>query len=203
MNEISVPPSSGTILVLNGASSSGKTTLVHALQDLLPEPFVDAGLDRFLWMLPRRYLERPLWDGVLGRATEAGPDGRRLILGMHRAIQSLSLAGINVVADHVLVDEAWLHDCASLFAPLPAYLIGLRCPLEVLEQREQLRRDRTLGQARAQHALVHARAVYDLEMDTSLCTPEECAAQVAALLQSGMPPRAFRNLACVARATKC
>jgi chloramphenicol 3-O phosphotransferase len=187
--------SPGTILVLNGASSSGKTSLVRAIQDRLPEPFIDAGLDSFLWMLPKRYLERPLWDGVLGLATEAGPDGQRLVLGMHRAILALSLAGINVVADHVLVDQAWLSDCASLFAPLPAYLIGLRCPLEVLEQREKLRRDRTWGQAKAQHTLVHAHAVYDLEIDTSIASPGECAAQVAALLRSPLPPRAFRILA--------
>jgi chloramphenicol 3-O phosphotransferase len=165
------------------------------LQDLLPEPYLDAGLDRFLWMLPKRFLERPLWDGVLGLATEAGPDGQRLVLGMHRAIWGLSLAGNNVVADHVLVEPAWVLDCAALFAPLPAYLIGVRCPLEVLEQRERQRRDRTLGQARAQHAIVHAHGVYDLEVDTSLHTPEECAAQVQAFLRQGASPQALRALA--------
>jgi chloramphenicol 3-O phosphotransferase len=188
-------PRPGTVLILNGASSSGKTALVRALQDRLTEPFLDAGLDRFLWMLPRRYLERPLWDGVLGLATEAGPDGHRLVMGMHRAIQSLSLAGIHVVADHVLVEMAWVQDCASLLAALPAYLIGVRCPLEVLEQRERQRRDRTLGQARAQHAIVHAHGVYDLQVDTSLHSPEECAGQVEAFLRRGDPPRAFCQLA--------
>lgn len=187
--------SPGTILVINGASSSGKTTLVRALQQRLAEPYLDAGLDRFLWMLPRRYLERPLWDGVLGLATEAGPEGHRLALGMHRAIRTLSLAGLNVIADHVLVEPAWVQDCALLFAPLPAYLIGLHCPLPVLEQREAGRGDRTLGQARAQHALVHAQAVYDLELDTSLHSAEACAAQVERFLRQGRPPGAWRALA--------
>lgn len=186
-----VLPSPGTILVLNGASSSGKTALVRALQDCLPEPYLDAGLDRFLYMLPKRYLERPLWDRVLGLATEAGADGHLLALGMHRAIRALSLAGVNVVADHVLVEASWLSDCAALFAPLPAYLIGVRCPLEVLEQRERQRRDRTLGQARAQHLLVHAHGVYDLEVDTARHASQECAAQVEAFLRSREPPRAF------------
>jgi len=104
------------------------------------------------------------------------------------------MAGINVIADHVLVEPDWLRDCAALLAPLPAYLIGLRCPLEVLEQRERQRRDRTLGQARAQHAIVHAHGVYDLELDTSLHTPEECAAQVEAFLRQGRPPQALRAL---------
>jgi chloramphenicol 3-O-phosphotransferase len=50
----------GTIILLNGTSSSGKTTLLKTLQAALPEPFLDSGLDRFLWMLPKRYLEPPL-----------------------------------------------------------------------------------------------------------------------------------------------
>ena len=62
----------GTILLLNGASSSGKTSILKALQDILEEPYVDAGLDKFLWMLPARYLEPPLWDDVLGLADRAG-----------------------------------------------------------------------------------------------------------------------------------
>jgi chloramphenicol 3-O phosphotransferase len=183
------------VLILNGASSSGKTALARALQDRLAEPFLEAGLDRFLWMLPRRYLERPMWDGVLGLATEAGPEGHRLVMGMHRAIRTLSLAGIHVVADHVLVETIWIQDLAGLLADLPAYLIGIRCPLEVLEQRERQRRDRTLGQARAQHALVHAHVNYDMQVDTSRHSPEECAIQVEDFLRRGDPPLAFRRLA--------
>lgn len=68
------------------------------------EPFLDAGIDRFLWMLPHRYLDRRLWDEVLGRATRAGPIGHQLMSGMHHAIAALSRAGNNVIADHVLVE---------------------------------------------------------------------------------------------------
>ncbi len=141
----------GMIIILNGASSSGKTSLVRALQKTLDGPYLDAGLDRFLWMLPGRYLDRPLWDDVLGLATEAGATGHRLVLGMHRAIAALARAGNCVIADHVLVESAWLADCAAVFVELPAWLVGVRCPLEVLVERERSRADRTLGQAAAQH----------------------------------------------------
>lgn len=183
----------GTLILINGASSSGKTSLVRALQAALDEPYVDAGLDRFLWMLPSRYLDRPLWDDVLGLATEAGAVGNRLVSGMHHAIVALLRTGNNVVADHVLVEPAWLDQAAALFADLPAYLAGVRCPLPVLEARERARRDRTLGQARAQHALVHAHGLYDVEVDTSLDSPEACAAQIRARIAAG-PPEAFRRL---------
>jgi len=181
----------GTVVVLNGASSSGKTTLLQLLQERLEEPYLDAGIDKFIWMLPERWLERPLWDDVLGLATAAGAAGHRLFSGMHHAIAELSRAGNNVLADHVLVEPGWVAECAALFADLPAYLIGVRCPLEVLVERERSRRNRTLGQAAAQHPLVHAHGVYDFEVDTSSLNPQECAEQVAGFLASGDPPRAF------------
>lgn len=168
----------GTIIILNGASSSGKTTTLKAVQAQFKEPFLDAGLDRFLWMLPGRYLERPLWDDVLGLATEAGETGHRLVLGMHRAMAELAYAGNNVIADHVLVELSWVNDCARVLADLPAWLIGVRCPLDVLETRESERGDRTLGQARAQAEIVHRYCLYDFEIDTSILTPAECAAQI-------------------------
>lgn len=185
----------GTILFLNGTSSSGKSTLIKQLQSRLDEPFIDAGLDRFLWMLPSRYLDRPLWDDVLGRAVQAGQMGHTLVTGMHRAIESLSRSGLNVLADHVLVEPAWVDDCAQLFAGLPAYLIGVHCPLEVLIAREAARKDRTLGQAAAQFEKVHAFAEYDFSVDTGGHSPEACAAQVLAFLERREPPHAFKALA--------
>lgn len=185
----------GTIIVLNGASSSGKTCILRALQDLLEEPYLDAGIDKFIWMLPGRYLERPLWDDVLGLAVEPGETGRRLFSGMHRAIAELALAGNNVLADHVLVEPAWVQECARLFGAMQSYLVGIRCPLSVLEERERNRKDRTLGQARAQHALVHAHGIYDLEVDTSQLSVEECALQIRERLEDGKPPAAFKRLA--------
>lgn len=189
----STPPP-GTILLLNGASSYGKTSLLRALQALLAEPFLDAGIDKFIWMLPKRYLDRPLWDEVLGLNVRAGPLGHRLFSGMHHAIAALSRAGNPVLADHVLVEPRWVAECAALFSGLPAYLVGLRCPLEVLEERERQRRDRTWGQAREQFEVVHAHVVYDLEVDTSLHSPEECALQVREMLEAGNVPRAFKLL---------
>lgn len=125
---------------MNGASSSGKTSILQALQDSLEEPYLNAGIDPFIWMLPERYLERPLWDEVLGLAIEAGEPGRRLFSGMHHAIAGLARAGNHVLADHVLVVRAWLEECARLImermaagppTALPGYhstLTGIKNP---------------------------------------------------------------------------
>lgn len=184
----------GTIILLNGTSSSGKTSVLRAVQASFSEPYLDLGIDKFIWAMPERYLDRPLWDDVLGLATQAGETGHRLFGAMHYAIAAAARQGMNVVADHVLVEPRWVAECTALFHDLPAWLVAVRCPLSVLEARERARKNRTLGQARAQFKLVHAHAVYDLEVDTSLMSPKECARAIKGCLESGAPPTAFRLL---------
>lgn len=184
----------GTIILLNGTSSSGKSSILSSLQTTFDEPFLDAGIDKFIWMLPKRYLDRPLWDDVLGLAIEAGDSGRKLFSGMHHAIAALSLRGNNVVADHVLVEKAWWVECAQLFHDLPAYLIKVHCPLEVLVEREARRPNRTPGQAEAQYHRVHMFPECDLEIDTDQSSPEACARLICERVTRGDPPRAFRQL---------
>lgn len=188
-------PASGTIIFLNGTTSSGKSSILGHLQTLLGAPFLDAGIDKFIFMLPARYLnERELWDQVLGHAAYAGPLGHALFSGMHHAIAALARAGNHILADHVFVESAWVDECATLFHEMPAYLIGVHCPLDVIEERERARGDRTLGQARKQYHLVHTHGVYDFEVDTSLASSEECARRIAEYLSLGVEPAAFRRL---------
>lgn len=187
------PP--GTIIFLNGTTSSGKSSILRHLQAMLDGPFLDAGIDKFIWMLPERYLnERELWDQVLGHAAYAGPLGHTLFSGMHHAIAALARAGNRILADHVLVEPDWVRECAGLFHDLPAYLVGIHCPLAVIEQRERDRADRTIGQARKQYDRVHAHGIYDFTIDSSTGTPEDCAARIRDFALSGAPPMAFRRL---------
>lgn len=196
----------GNIIILNGTSSSGKSSIVHALQEMMVEPYLDAGIDKFLWMLPKRYLNEPdRWQEVYeyiwpedkssdGLAIKARPLAHRLMSGMHQSLAALACAGNNVVADHVLTEPAWVQECARLFADLPAWLIKIDCPLAVLEQREQNRRDRTLGQARAQFHRVHAYDVYDFAVDTSRDITQVCAQKIKEWVLTGPSPTAFKLL---------
>ncbi len=63
----------------------------------------------------------------------------------------------------------------------------MRCPRDVLEARERERRDRTIGSAAAQHDVVDRWGGYDVEVDTSVLTPEAAAAVVRAALDQGLP----------------
>jgi len=60
----------GTIILLNGTSSSGKTTLLRLLQDRLAEPYLEAGIDKFIWMLPKGPARTARW-GRPGRSSRS------------------------------------------------------------------------------------------------------------------------------------
>jgi chloramphenicol 3-O phosphotransferase len=178
---------------MNGTSSSGKTTLAHALQAALPEPWLEIGLDRFVFALPKRYLDQPLWSDVFryvplegdpdGRfRIEVGPIGLRLVDGMHRTVAALVAAGLDVIVDHVLLEPTWLEDCLRRWKGYDVLSVGVRCPLDVVIERERARHDRTIGQAEAQFEVVHRGAHYDVEIDTSRVTPAEGAGLVAAAI---------------------
>ena len=184
----------GTIIFLNGTSSSGKSTILKGLQEKLGAPYLELGLDKFIWMLPGRYFDQPLWNEVLGKANTAGPLGHQLVYTMHRCILAAAKAGFNILADHVLVEPDWVQDCATLFHNFNAYLIGVRCELTTLEIREKARKDRTWGQARLQYDRVHAHGVYDFEVDSGENSPEENAIQIINFLDKNNPPRAFNSL---------
>ena len=188
----------GRIILVNGTSSSGKTTIVKALQAALPELWLEMGIDRFAYALPGRILGRPTWPQLFqyvrpaGRADgqftiETTALGQRFISGMHATAAALADAGLNVIVDHVLLEGAWLDECARLWADFDVLLVGVRCPLDVVLERERERKDRTLGQAEAQFAVVHRWGTYDVEVDTSVLTPEEAVALIRRALDE---PRA-------------
>ena len=56
--------SRGRVIVLNGTSSSGKSTLLRALQARLEGPWLGVGIDTVVFALPKRYLDPPGWAEV-------------------------------------------------------------------------------------------------------------------------------------------
>lgn len=192
----------GHVIILNGTSSAGKSSLAKALQAQLADPYLHLGIDTIVFALPKRYLNPPLWHEIFQYTwpepgvmeIEAGPMGHRLISGLHHTVAALAQAGNNVIVDHVLLDPGWVHECAHLLSGLPALLVGVICPLAVVEQRERDRQDRTLGQARAQFDKVHAHGLYDVTVDTSLAPPEVCAAQLSSQINSSARSAALAKL---------
>ncbi|CAA9264948.1 MAG: hypothetical protein AVDCRST_MAG41-2595 [uncultured Corynebacteriales bacterium] len=175
------------IVLLNGTSSAGKTSLAKALQRRWPGPLLAIGIDTVVFALPGRWLDPPGWHEVFvytgsgdGLRITPGPLGDRLAAGLHRSVAALAGEGFDVVVDHVLLSAGWVADAAAAWAGHPVLSVGVRCPLAEVVRREATRGDRTLGQARAQFVPVHAHAGYDLEVDTSTGDPDACADLVLA-----------------------
>jgi chloramphenicol 3-O phosphotransferase len=190
-----------TIIILNGTSSAGKTTLSRALQQHFTNPFLLAGIDRYVFMLPPKYLNEPLWGEVFAydyekdriTAVHTGQLGHLLVSAMHHSVAAIAGSGFDVIVDHVILEQEWLPEMAVLFSSFTTYFIGIRCPLAVVEQRERDRKDRTLGQAAAQFHVVHAGKAYDFEVDTSLGTPDESAQAIINYMAQTAHPTALQR----------
>lgn len=130
---------------------------------------------------------------------EFGDRGHRLIRGMHRAVAALALAGNDVIAEHVLLYEEWKRDLFEALKGVPVCLVGVECPIEVLEDRERRRGDAVVGQARGHHEAVHSNLAYDVTVDTSSMQPRAAAEVIANAV--GSKERAdlalFRKIDCL------
>ncbi len=202
----------GTIILLNGTASSGKTSLAKAIQQTFHEPYLLVGIDVF-WerIFPWE------WAGAASAAWqhrpihEASPPKIAIVMtpfahfvhsGLHHTAAALAKIGHNVVVDHVLYAAPDLHECLTLWHALPVWLVGVHCPLEVVRQRAVMRADRSgwkeyLDVVTWQFEVVHrhTRGIYDIEVDTSHLSPAECALQIKDALGAGGQPRAFKQLA--------
>lgn len=192
----------GTIIILNGSSACGKTSIQKKIQDLADVLYLKVGIDTFFdALIPEPDLNefhrtqkimQYTKEGEFIRGItivrddngnqiiplQIGSAGQRVIKGMHKAIAAYAHMGNNVVVDYILYDQAWLNDLIACFSHFNTYLIGVACPLNVLEEREKARATSPAGHARSHYRTVHDNCVYDLEVDTSVLTPEQCAQRI-------------------------
>ena len=185
----------GSIIFLNGTSSSGKTSVAHALQDLFETPLLYVSVDDFLQTLPTRYVDylsgkiQPS-DEELERLRTHLP---RLLAGTHASIAALASEGNNLVVDYVFEQPSDLLRCVDRLADFAVFFVGVHCSLEELERRER-QRDRRQGLAKLQFGLVHAHRIYDLEVDTTSTSAKDCARKIKRVFDRTPRPTAFRQI---------
>src|SRR6266508_2352878 len=136
---------SGKIILLNGASSSGKSTLARGLQARLDEPFWHVSIDHFnaAKVLP----EARIASGEF----QWGALRPRFFDGFHRCLPALAEAGNNLIVEHIVETDEWMHRLLRLLRHLDVFFVGLHCSVPELEARERARGDRRIGEARADH----------------------------------------------------
>lgn len=172
-----------TIIFLNGTSSSGKTSIARALQAVLDEPYLYLSADIRKSLLPPGR-ENVDWD------IAATLDNLRC--GFYACLAVLAAHSNNIITDQAVEKPKWLLRCARAIEGNRAYLIGVHCPLDIAEQRERERGDRSVGLVRGHFDLVHKLGIYDIEVDTSVLSPEECAQKIKQHIASHEPAAFFR-----------
>jgi len=167
------------VLVLNGGSSSGKSTLTVALQRVLPGSWLRFSVDTLVDACPPSLLAG---DGlVLAAEVQVG--------GEFTAVEDAWMAGLALMAElgtRLLIEDNFVSGPAAqqrwrtALASVPAAFVGVRCPAAVAARRERARSDRTAGMAAMQAETVHRNIDYDLELDTARAGPDENAELVRA-----------------------
>ena len=156
-------------IVLHGPTSAGKSSLARALQDSGAVPAFHVSLDAFVTMSRRRDM----------RSTEEQRQAYHIHCdNLRSTLARLIGSQFEIIVDLVLRDELELQACLDIFSGRPLYLVGVRAPLDILEERERRRDDRGAGMAREQINHPAFGRDYDLIIDTSVCTPEEGAALI-------------------------
>lgn len=205
---------SGQIVILNGPSRSGKTSIAGAMQSCLPGVWMNLGMDVHVTATPEAWRPgvglRP-WraEGNVGEPgrvtlTELEDMLPTLYAALYESIAAHARLGLNVVADVYHHDFytrplGILRDCTRRLHGLPVLFVGVMAPIAVIWERRRATwgqfRDEIDEKTRESVELAQAAArahSYDISFDTSRSTPEECAAAIGDRIAHGPPGSAFR-----------
>lgn len=208
----------GRVILLNGTSSAGKTTVARMIQQLRPEPIQHIALDQFRDGLPARFRGLNSPEGTPGARglnvapvhEPGGPDvpamsgtairfgdvGLRMLTGMRQAIAAFAKAGNDVVVDDMRLDATYLSGYLAALAGIDVIFAAIHCDPASLNQRETERPGRFPGTAILHMHSVHAGCIYDVEVNTSTMSVRQCAESILAVERTPPSPRAFEQLMC-------
>lgn len=193
----------GRVVILNGAPRSGKSTIAAAMQQGLPGNWINLGVDA-----QARTLPDALQPGIGLRPGGERPDLEPVVVALYAAlydsVAAHARAGFDVVVDVGHHDSysrplAILPDCARRLAGLDGWLVGIRCPLDIiLARREADSRGgfyaTTSAPVERWQQAVHRPGIYDLELATDVQSTAQCVAAIATALQQGPAPTALARL---------
>jgi chloramphenicol 3-O-phosphotransferase len=180
----------GKIILLNGVSSSGKSTLGLALQDTLPNKYFLFSQDGFSESWPYKYWKEDN-DGIYIET----------MMYMNRTIQMLAESGVNFIIDHLFLNNGTtnatgvvvLRDCIQRFWDFSILFVRVDCDIDELDRRERWRGDRGVGTAEWQLKELYPEHSYDLIVSTSAHSTISCAEKIAKAVTS-INNRSFINM---------
>jgi chloramphenicol 3-O-phosphotransferase len=190
----------GTVIILNGPSVSGKSSIQKEFQKLMmPNAWFKLGLDNlFDNPMPEittenisfwQHKNAIRWIETTKDATGnpvvtlfVGPEGEKVALAMNSAIAAYAANGCNVIVDYISYEPAWLSDLEKKLKDFKTYYVAVQIPLEVLEQREATRSTSPKGHARSHYAMVYGTKKYDLTVHTDTMSATEIAQELKKMI---------------------
>ena len=158
----------GRIIFLNGITSSGKTSIVEAIQAREDVFFYVVANDLFQEMVGEKYLQENYWKYL-----------SEVIIMMYHTAKLYSDMGKNVLIDGILVERDEIkphyHRLLEILKENPLEIVEVYCPLDICKKRNIMRGDRYETQSDEQQELMAKNIAYRLRVDTSLYSSEECA----------------------------
>ena len=158
----------GQIIFLNGVTSSGKTSIVEAIQDRDDVFFYVVANDLFQEMVGEKYLQENYWKYLSD-----------VIILMYHTAKLYSDMGKNVLIDGILVEREEIaphyQQLLTILKDNPLDVVEVYCPLELCRERNIARGDRYETQSEEQAALMAKDISYSLRVDTGRFSPAECA----------------------------
>lgn len=177
----------GKVILLNGASSSGKSTIARTLQGSIAEPFWHISIDhlREAGVLPMGRIRNGEFPWAELR--------EGFFEGFHRSLPAYASAGNNLIVEHIVETTSWRDRLLALLSGLDVFFVGVHTPLAELLRREASRGDRPRGDAKRDFETCHQGLAYDLEVDGS-APPERNALAIIAAWQARQRPGAFERM---------
>jgi chloramphenicol 3-O phosphotransferase len=170
---------SGTVIMLTGPSSTGKTSVATRLQMVLKRPTVFLAGDD---------LDLPD-DSEARRTLLLVPSERVALLeaaflrGYFGALASFAANGVHAIGEVLFKNESQFRWFQEQTGSVPTRVVHLRCADETRTARERQRSDRPPGIAELTGTQEWIPPQVDLAIDTTTADPQEAAALIASQLQ--------------------
>lgn len=168
-----------TIVVLNGTSSSGKTTLARAFQESAPSLFLNFSIDSVLYALPPSVIER-----MIAGAPNPNVGFDDLVAGYYACVRELAAHGYDLIIDNAITSRVHAEQLVRAVDGHSVLMVLVSCPEDILRERERARGDRRPGLASKQIGDIARWLEYDLKIDTSLVSPEAGARRILEMLRT-------------------
>lgn len=175
----------GRVVLLNGPSSSGKSSIGRAMLPLLDDPWFFVPVDSISGLRSTVYRQR-LDDAEVQEVLQ------RTRRGYHRTVAALASAGNDVIMDYPLSEPWRLQDLLTVLDGYDTTLVDVRTTPEELARRERARGNRPIGLTVQQRVFDHDER--DITVDTTNRSAAECAVHIVDQLDSIQPPKAFDRL---------